>query len=73
MEKHEVEVWIAVDADGTYEVAEDQDTVIERFMESVGGVCRVVKLNVRVAGPVIAEANVTVPDDVGELVEAEAE
>jgi hypothetical protein len=73
MEKHELEVWIAVDADGSYEVAEDQDTVLERFSENYGGNCRVVKLNVRVAGPAITEARMTVPDEAGELVEADAE
>ena len=72
MKKHEIEIWIAIDSDGTYEVAEEQDTVLERFSENVGGVCRVVKLNVRIGGPVVTETEVTVPDDADSTVEADA-
>ena len=51
MKKHEIEVWIAIDSDGTYEVGEAEDIALERFSENVGGVCRLVKLNVRIGGP----------------------
>ena len=72
MKKHEIEVWIAIDSDGTYEVGEAEDIALERFSENVGGVCRLVKLNVRIGGPVVTETEVTVPDDAGSTVEADA-
>jgi hypothetical protein len=51
-----VEVWVALDANGGYEVATDEDTAIEHLKDGsdddlAGTACRVVKLNVTMSEP----------------------
>jgi hypothetical protein len=57
-----IEVWIAMNEDGDYEVAKDEDDVVDLWNENVGGLSRrLVKLRVTMSAPVVTEADVNVP------------
>jgi hypothetical protein len=68
-----LELWIAVDSDGDYAFAPEEDSAVNAYQEEVGGlVClRTVKVNVTLTLPVPIEVNVTVPDEAGQTVTAE--
>jgi hypothetical protein len=66
-----IEVWIAIDGDGDYEVGCDDDDAVDRYNDNIGGTrsMRLVKLNVTMRPPEVTEASVTVPDEAGQTVE----
>ncbi len=78
-----VEVWIVMGENGDYEVAPDEDTVLERLMDGssedlAGTVYRIVQLNVTISEPLAengsgAAVDVVVPDDAGRTDEIEIE
>ena len=69
-----IEVWIAMNESGEYEVGPDEDVAIERFDESIGGsMRRLVRLKVVMAPPDVTEVNVTVPDEAGQTVKVETD
>lgn len=70
-----VEVWIAMDSDGDWEVSkDDSEDAVTYYAENIGGSLplRVVKLNVTMRPPEITEASVTVSDEAGQTVEVKA-
>jgi hypothetical protein len=67
-----IEVWIAMNEDGDYEVAKDEDDVVDLWNENVGGLSRrLVKLKITMSAPVITEADVNVPEEAGHAVNVE--
>jgi hypothetical protein len=72
-EKIEIEVWVAIDADGEYDVGTDSDDAVGRYSDNVGGsgALRVVKLTLKISPPKPTEAEIDVPDTAGETVEGE--
>jgi hypothetical protein len=67
-----IEVWIAMNESGEYEVGSDEDVAVERFDESIGGqMRRLVRLKVVMAPPEVTEVDVTVPKEVGQIVKVE--
>jgi hypothetical protein len=84
-----IEVWLVLSEDGSYEVATDEQTALDRLVDAAdedlaGTVCRIVKLNVTMADtrtPADEDeteqadkaVDVTVPDDAGSIVEVEIE
>ena len=70
-DKHQIEIYIAMNEDGDYMAATDGTAARELLIDDYGGdLIRIAKLNVTMVPPVIAEASVTVPDDAGETVGA---
>jgi hypothetical protein len=67
-----IEVWIAMNEDGDYEVAKDEDDVVDLWNENVGGLSRrLVKLRVTMSAPVVTEADVNVSEEAGQAVNIE--
>jgi hypothetical protein len=67
-----IEVWIAMNEDSDYEVAKDEDDVVDLWNENVGGLSRrLVKLRVTMSAPVVTEADVNVPEEAGQTVNIE--
>jgi hypothetical protein len=77
-----IEVWVVLGEDGSYEVATDEATAIERLKDGssedlAGTACRVVQLNVEMSEPRYPDdddetdkmVEVAVPDDAGHIVE----
>jgi len=65
-----VEVWIAMNEDASYQVGTDQEEAATRLTETQGGFqCRTCRLTVAMTPPVAVEAAVTIPDDVGHVVD----
>jgi hypothetical protein len=64
-----VELYIAMDEDGNYEVASEASDASERLLEAGYGnnMVRVVKINVTMEPPTEIEASVTVPNDAGKV------
>jgi len=61
-----IEVWIAMNEDGDYEVAKDEDDVVDLWNENVGGLSRrLVRLRVTMSAPAVTEADVNVPEEAG--------
>ncbi len=51
-----IEVWIAMNESGEYEVGPDEDAAIERFDDSIGGsMRRLVRLKVAMTPPAVTE------------------
>jgi hypothetical protein len=74
MEKHLVEVFIAMNEDGDWIVVADESEALTKLAEEVGGYqARVVKVAVKMAPPVMTEAEIEVPDEAGETQEMKAE
>jgi hypothetical protein len=49
-----IEVWIAMNEAGDYEVAKDEDSVVDAWNENIGGLCRrLVKLRVTMSPPAV--------------------
>lgn len=72
--KVEVEIYIAMNEDGAWIVTNDESDALTTLNAFVGGYCgRVVKLTVKMAPPVMSEAEVDVADEAGETTELEAE
>jgi hypothetical protein len=67
-----IEVWIAMNESGEYEVGPDGDTAIERFDDTIGGsMRRLVRLKVMMAPPEVTEVDVAVPYEVGQTIQVE--
>jgi hypothetical protein len=61
-----IEVWIAMNEDGDYEVAKDEDDVVDLWNENVGGLSRrLVRLRVTMSASAVSEADVNVPEEAG--------
>lgn len=73
MNTHTIAVFVVMGEDGGYEVGIDEDMALDRFEAQFTGRHRVIKLNVTMAAPDLIEADVTIPDDPDEPVEAAAE
>jgi hypothetical protein len=73
MSSHTIAVFVVMGEDGGYEVGVDEDMALDRFEDQFTGRHRVVKLNVTMTAPDLIEADVTVPDDADDMVEAAAE
>jgi hypothetical protein len=73
MSTHTIAVFVVMGEDGGYEVGVDEDMALDRFEDQFTGRHRVVKLNVTMTAPDLIEADVTVPDDADDMVEAAAE
>jgi hypothetical protein len=59
MTSNVIEVWIAMNEAGDYEVAKDEDSVVDLWNENVGGLSRrLVRLRVTIAAPAITEVDV---------------
>jgi hypothetical protein len=65
MARTQLEIWIAVDENGDYEVSSTKEDVVTRFGDNVGvgGVLVVYQLTVDVPLPEVREASVTLKDD----------
>jgi hypothetical protein len=67
-----IEVWIAMNESGEYEVGPDEDAAIERFDDSIGGsMRRLVRLKVAMTPPAVTEVDVSVPDEAGQTINVE--
>ncbi len=67
-----IEVWIAMNESGDYEVGRDEDSAVDRLDVETG--CksrRTVMLRVMMSVPVATEADVVVPDEAGQTVKVE--
>jgi hypothetical protein len=68
------EIYLAMNEDGDWIVETDESDALSKLADDVGGYHgRVVKIIVKMSPPVMTEAEVTVPDEAGEIVEAELE
>lgn len=68
------EIMIAMNEDGDFVVVPADDDPIEKMSENYGfTTLRVAKLIVAMTPPVVPEVEVSIPDDAGETVHAEAE
>jgi hypothetical protein len=64
MARYEIEVFVAMNEDGDYEVGIDQNDAVERLDKNVGGeMRRIAKLTVYMAAPTAAKTDVVVPDE----------
>ncbi len=69
----EIELFVCMNEDGDFAVGTDSGDTATDLADNCGGVCmRTVKLKVKIAPPQITEAEVTVPDEAGETVSAQA-
>jgi hypothetical protein len=73
MSVHTIAVFIAMGDEGGYEVGVDEEMALDRFEQQFTGRHRVVKLNVTMTAPDLIEADVTVPNESGQTIEAAAE
>lgn len=65
----EIEVWIAMNEAGDYEIGCDEDGAIERWDEKCGGIARrLVQLRVTMSAPDVPSVDLIVPDDAGQTV-----
>lgn len=72
--KHEFYVWVVLSEDGEEAVGITRELAIEAFEDSIGsaGGARVARILVKMALPVVAEAEVEIPDEAGDTVEVTA-
>jgi hypothetical protein len=73
MSMYTVAVFVVMGDEGGYEVGVDEEMALDRFEQQFTGRHRVVKLNVTMAAPDLFEADVTVPNESGQAIEAAAE
>ncbi len=65
-----LEVWVAVNEKGDYEVGTTEEQAATRSTENQDGChCRIVKLVVLVTPPATTEVAIEVPDDIGHVVD----
>jgi len=65
----EIEVWIAMNEAGDYEVGCDEHSAIDRLEGDGGGVSRrLVQLRVTMSAPAVMSADVTVPEEAGQTI-----
>jgi hypothetical protein len=73
-DKIAVEIFIAMNEDGSWVAATDESDALAKLAEDEGGYhARVVKITVKMAPPKMAEAAVDVPDEAGDTTELAAE
>jgi hypothetical protein len=66
------EIFIAINQDGDWIVTDDETSALETLsLEQGGHHARVVKVKVKVSPPVMAEAEIVIPDEAGQTVEVE--
>jgi hypothetical protein len=71
-DKTHFEIFVAMNEEGDYEVAITEEEASERLFENQGGYqCRIVRIGGFMAGPVLADAVIDIPDDAGETVQLE--
>jgi hypothetical protein len=69
-----IDVWIAMDESGEYEVGCDDSSAIDRLREQTGSdLFRLVRLKVTMSRPSIEELAVAVPDEVGQAIKIETD
>jgi hypothetical protein len=68
------EIYIAMNEDGDWVVSTDESEALTDLTSDAGGYeARIVKLTVKMAPPVMIEAEVEVPDEAGETKKIETE
>ena len=61
-----LEIWIAMDETGSWEIAKDEHDVFEALDQNSGGLARrLVRLRVTMRAPVVTDVDVAAPDEVG--------
>jgi hypothetical protein len=66
------EIFLAMNEDGDWIVETDESEALSKLAEDAGGYqARVIKITVKMSPPVMAEAEVTIPDDDGKVVQIE--
>jgi hypothetical protein len=74
MAKTTCEIYLAMNEDGDWIVTHDESEALSKLAEDAGGYqARVVKLTVKIAPPVMTEAEIDVPGEAGETTEIETE
>ena len=67
----EIEVWVKVDEQGSWEVGTDADNCAERFTENVGDeasyATRLVLVKLRIPLPKVIEVSAEIPDEPSEV------
>ena len=72
-EKKACEIFLAMNEDGGWVVVTDESEALSKLAENEGGYhARVVKVTVKMAPPVMTEAEVEVANEAGSTVEASA-
>jgi hypothetical protein len=67
-----VEIYVALNEEGEYAVDTDEEGASTRLMENSGRFrCRIIKINAKIAPPVLIEADVDVPDEAGKTEDIE--
>lgn len=73
MTKVNCEIFIAMNEDGDWIVTNDDSDALNQLSNDAGGYqARVVKITVTMSPPVMAEAEVAIPDEAGTTTELEA-
>jgi hypothetical protein len=68
------EIFIAMNEEGDWIVTHDESDALNQLSNDVGGYqARVVKVTVTMAPPVMAEAEIEIPEEAGKEVETKAE
>jgi hypothetical protein len=75
MERTTCEIFLVVDADGSYEVGPDQDAAQEAFDNNIGGngPRRVIKITAKLTPPQAIEAEIDISDEAAETKQVETE
>jgi hypothetical protein len=81
---HECDVWIAIDSDGRYQSANDEETVIQAYVDDVGETkaLRLVRIVVKLETPDpsatvtpddadMRDVTVDVPNDAGSIIDVD--
>ena len=69
------EIFLVVDEGGDYAVAPDQGEAEEAYCEQISGSgpLRIVKITVKVTPPQVAETEIDIPDEAGEIKQVKTE
>jgi hypothetical protein len=69
-----IEVWIAMDESGEYEVGPDENVAIDRLRADTGSeLFRLVRLKVVMSPPSVEEVDITISDEVGQTIKFETD
>jgi hypothetical protein len=69
-----IEVWIAMDESGEYEVGPDENVAIDRLRTDTGSeLFRLVRLKVVMSPPSVEEVDITISDEVGQTIKFETD
>ena len=73
-DKHEVELWVAMNESAEYICTTDESEALSKLAEDMGGwVARVVKITLQMTAPEIAQMTGDVPDEAGTIGQLKAE